>query len=101
MNAKITITVPIEKVHLTIADMLETVSIQLTALAGDAEYISKKVRSEEDILRQLESIDSARKIISLLDANLDDCYSVLTGLVSYKTKTTPSKEKENADNSAE
>ena len=84
MNAKINITVPINKLHFKVSDMLEEVAKELENALIDATAISKAVKLEQDFLSQLENLDSLRKKMTLLDANLEDCYSVINGLVSYK-----------------
>ena len=86
MNAKITITIPIEDVPLKVAKMLYDISTELTELSNTVNGVSNSVMKEEDLMKQLELIDSHRKKMALLDANLDDCYSVLVGLVNYRTK---------------
>ena len=85
MNAKITITVPIEKLNSKVADIIESVASDLDFLSVDVTAISKAIIQENDLLKQLNNIDLARKKLALLDANLEDCYSILSGLVKYKT----------------
>jgi len=86
MNAKITITIPIEKVHLKVANMLEEIASELETSSTDVTSFVKKATSQTDLLTQLTDIDSTRKKLALLDANLEDCYSILSGLVKYKTQ---------------
>ena len=86
MNAKITITVPIDKLHLTVAEMVESVASQLESSAIDLTGISKELINQKNILEQMENLDKIRRTLSLLDANLEDCYSILSGLVKYKTQ---------------
>ena len=86
MNAKITITVPMAKVPARIAGMLNDVSNELESSVIEVGNIAKAVYDHADIMKQIELIDEQRKKLALLDANLDDCYSVLVGLVNYKTK---------------
>jgi hypothetical protein len=86
MNAKVTITIPIEKVHLKVRDMLEEVANESESASIDITAIAKNVLEQKDLLLQLEQIDILRKKLTLLDANLEDCYSILKGLVKYKTK---------------
>jgi len=86
MNAKITITIPIEKVPSKVTQILYDVSTELDELSNAVKEVSKCVIKEDDLMKQLQLIDMHRKKLALLDANLDDCYSVLVGLVNYKTK---------------
>lgn len=86
MNAKITVTVPIEKIHLKVHEILEDTANSLELASVDVTSISKNVLTESDFLYQLEQIDLIRKKLALLDANLEDCYNILNGLVIYKTK---------------
>lgn len=95
MNAKITITIPMDKLNKTVSEMLAGVSLQLESTSIEVLEISKDVLKEEDILKQIKNIDEIRKKMTLLDANLDDCYSILNGLVKYKTSQTG---QENAKN---
>jgi len=97
MNAKMTITVPIQKVHLKIADMLEESAQSLETFSVDVTTISKSVAQQADLLGQLEKIDALRKELSLLDANFEDCYNVLNGLIIYKTKQNDAKQEVKQD----
>ena len=97
MNAKITITVPIQKVHLKIADMLEESAQTLEAFSIDVTAISKSVAQQADVLGQLEKIDALRKELALLDANFEDCYNVLNGLIVYKTQQSETKQEVKQD----
>ena len=75
-----------ERVHVKMSQILDEVSIELNKAADSVDDISKGVFEKNDLLKRLEDIDLCRKKLALLDANLDDCYSVLMGLVNYKTK---------------
>lgn len=98
MNAKITITLPISKIHLKIAEILEEVASEFETTAVDTSSISKDVVEQKDFLLQLEQIDAVRKKLTLLDANLQDCYSVISGLIAHKTSQ---KENQNAEQKLE
>lgn len=98
MNAKITITVPIEKLNIKVSNMLEEIAQELENCSIDVTAVSNAVKSEHDLLLQLETIDSLRKKMALLDANLEDCYSITNGLLNYrsnKLKMINQKEQEN------
>ena len=93
MNAKFTITVPMNMVHKKISEILEDVSRELDTAALDIKASAKETKLQNDLLGQSQKIDEIRKKISLLDANLEDCYNVLIGLINYKTNP---KEENNA-----
>lgn len=86
MNAKLTITVPIEKVHLKVSMILEEIANELELSSIDATSVSKNTIQQTDFLKQLSDIDQIRKKLALLDSNLEDCYSILSGLVRFKTQ---------------
>ena len=86
MNAKITITVPMDKVHLKVSELLETVVHDMEDLQVSISDISMGVSKSDDILKHISELDKCRKQLTLLDANLEDCYSVLFGLTKFKTK---------------
>jgi hypothetical protein len=88
MNAKITITVPVEKLHFKVAEIVEKVASELENTSIDLTGASKQIVNQSDLLKQMEEIDKARKNLALLDANLEDCYSILNGLIKYKTDQT-------------
>ena len=98
MNAKITITLPINKIHLKVGEILEQVASEFETASIDVTSVSKKVLSETDLLAQLEQIDTLRKKLTLLDANLQDCYSIINGLIIHKTS---GKENQNAEQNSE
>jgi|694.fasta_scaffold143795_1 hypothetical protein len=98
MNAKIKITVPIDKVHLKIASILKEVCEELNITAKETAEIAEQTSKSQDLLLQLDKIDKLRKKMALLDSNLEDCYDVIDGLVKYKTNN---KGKEDAKSSAE
>lgn len=85
MNVKIKITVPLDRVPVKISDLLQEVASDLDDLSINVNSVSKDVFEKKDYLLQLEKIDSYRKILSFLDARLEDCYDVLDGLIKYKT----------------
>jgi len=86
MNAKITITVPVERLHLTVAGILGEISRELESLSNDVINTSKDVAAKKDLLNQIELLDDTRQKLTLLDSRLEDCYSILGGLVRYKTQ---------------
>ena len=100
MNAKITITVPMNKLSATVSEMLESVATDMEMSSIDLTGVSKNVLQENDLLKQIEKIDEIRRKIALLDANLEDCYSILGSYIGYKTKI-EEKEEENAQQPAE
>jgi hypothetical protein len=85
MNAKITITVPMDQIHKKLGYMLEDVAGELDNLVIDTTAVSKASYQEDDFLKQMEDIDKLRKKLSLLDANLEDCYNIMSGLILYKS----------------
>lgn len=98
MNAKITITVPMDKVHLKVSEMLDNVVHEIEELQVNISDIGVSIARENDIMHCISEIDRCRKNLSLLDANLEDCYSVLIGLVNFKTKKNEIQNKlENSD----
>lgn len=98
MNVKLTVTVPMEKIHLKIGEMLEDVARELDNTAIDTTSISKSVYQQADFLKQMDEIDKIRKKMALLDANLEDCYNVINGLLVYKTKQKETEISSNASN---
>jgi hypothetical protein len=94
MNAKITVTVPINKAHLKVSEFLEEINESLGEDRKSLEEIIAKVSKNIDTLNAIEQIDSLRKNLAYLDAKLEDCYTVLKALVEYRTK----KEEKNVNN---
>lgn len=86
MNAKITLTVPVEKIHEKVAEILHNVAHDIEQLRDTTSDVANDVANKSDIMKQIEVIDRCRKHLALLDANLEDCYSILLGYVTYKTK---------------
>jgi hypothetical protein len=64
-------------------DVPQIVNNKLREIGGSLEKCGLAVKPElwEDgtILTRLENIDSVRKHLALLDAQLEDCYSILAG----------------------
>jgi hypothetical protein len=82
MNAKMVITVPID-------DIPEEVSKILEKNVDKLSLIKEKTNNccyNQDINLVIEEIDEIRKVLSLVDTNLEDCYSVLLGYSRYKTE---------------
>ena len=52
MNVKLTVTVPMEKIHLKIGEMLEDVAKELDNTAIDTTSISKSIYQQADFLKQ-------------------------------------------------
>jgi arginine deiminase len=86
MNAKITITVPMDQIPKKLCYMFDDVAKELDNTAIDTTAVAKACIQESDFLKQMEEIDKIRKKLSLLDANLEDCYNIISGLVLFKTK---------------
>jgi Mg2+ and Co2+ transporter CorA len=86
MNAKITITVPIEKVNYKVAEIMYDAERQIENLKDELHNIANHVHKNEQLLEQVEKIDRCRKDLMLLDATMEDCYNVLAGLIAYRTK---------------
>jgi YbbR domain-containing protein len=86
MNAKIVLTVPMEKVPHKISELLENVSNDLEDVQIKISDMAVSISREQDLLNQLNKIDKCRKELALLDSTLEDCYSVIIGMINYKTK---------------
>lgn len=79
MNAKMTITVPINQIPKEVNKLLHCLSIKLEAICRDAE----QALSDNDIHNKIIAIDEIRKKLTLLDLNYEDCYNILSGYVKY------------------
>lgn len=85
MNAKMTITVPLDKINVKVAELIEQIANNMEEVQVSLTDISVCLHKEQDIMKQIDNLDKCRKELALLDANIEDCYSVLIGLVNYKT----------------
>ena len=97
MNAKMVITVPMNKVPDEITRILENIVEQLkqiTEKTGNCSY-----NNDHNLV--IEEIDDIRKNLSLVDLNLEDCYTVLLGYVKYQTDMRIKKVEENKQESTD
>lgn len=81
MNAKMVITVPMDKVPDEITRIIENIVERLkniTQQTSDCTY-----NNDHNLV--IEQIDNIRKELALVDLNLEDCYTVLLGYVKYIT----------------
>lgn len=92
MNAKIVITVPLETVPRKVSELLSELSNKLSIQGDLLEYSSRNISSAEDLLKQIENLDNIRKELSLIDNNIEDCYSILKGFITYKYSSQQGKE---------
>lgn len=82
MNAKMVITVPIDKIPLKVTSLLDDINIELHEII---EETSELIKSDNQ-LEKIEKIDEIRKRLSLIDLNYEDCYSVLLGYTKYEAE---------------
>ena len=83
MNAKITLTVPMDKIPQEVHRILNQISKELAGLSED----TKNITCLHDSVKLLSHIEKYRSVLTLLDANYDDCYSVLVGYLKFQTET--------------
>lgn len=82
MNAKVTLTVPMNQIP-------EEIQRQLNVLCGKLQTLSIKTRdivSLEDHVKLLNGIDDIRKDLTVVDANFEDCYSIVIGYLKYQAE---------------
>lgn len=82
MNAKVTLTVPMNQIP-------EEIQRQLNVLCGKLQSLSIKTRdivSLEDHVKLLNGIDDIRKDLTVVDANFEDCYSIVIGYLKYQAE---------------
>jgi hypothetical protein len=72
MNAKISYTVPFEKIPQKISQVLQTTDIDEIHKTLDNFYVNR-----EYIGSTLQEIDSIRKQLATLDLLMEDCYNIL------------------------
>ncbi len=94
MNAKMMITVPINSIPERIRDILSENSNVLNSLSEDLDYCSRDVAAKNDLLYQLEKLDEIRQKLSLVDLNIEDCYSTLKGYISFQYSMEKKEEKQ-------
>lgn len=97
MNAKMTITIPIEDIPQEVSRILENITEKLKKIT---EQTSNLIYSQDHIL-VISEIDDIRKQLTLLDLNYEDCYSVLLGYVKYETDMRIKKVEENKQESTD
>jgi hypothetical protein len=79
MNAKLIITVPIDKIPKEITRLLEDICVEL----NDIYSITKQNVGNKNYLEVLQQIDEVRKKLSQVDITLDDCSNILAGYIKY------------------
>lgn len=79
MNAKITITVPIDQIPKEVDKLLYSLFLKLESICNDA----NRILTDNNINNKISAIDSVRKKLALLDLNYEDCYSILVGYSKY------------------
>lgn len=85
MNTKITLNVPVNKVHTKVGIFLSE-SIEILSESQDnLKCILADVLSKKDLLNQIENIRMLREELFAVDIQLQDCYNILLGLVEYET----------------
>jgi hypothetical protein len=82
MNAKMVITVPIDKIPKEVTRILDDINIELSEIMHE----TSELINSEDQLNKIQKIDEIRKRLSLIDLNYEDCYSVLLGYTKYQTE---------------
>lgn len=82
MNAKMMITVPIDKIPNKVTSLLDDINIELAEIMHDT---SELINSNNQ-LEKIEKIDNIRKRLSLIDLNYEDCYTVLLGYTKYEAE---------------
>lgn len=82
MNAKMVITVPIDKIPLKVTSLLDDINIELHEIIEETSMLIKS----DNQLEKIEKIDEIRKRLSLIDLNYEDCYSVLLGYTKYEAE---------------
>jgi len=87
MNAKITITVPIDDIPQEVSRLLENISERIKVIVDRTTNLTYN----QDYNLVVSEIDDVRKQLSLIDLNYEDCYSVLLGYIKYQTDSRLSK----------
>lgn len=82
MNAKMVITVPIDKIPHKVTSLLDDINIELEQIMNE----TSELINSDDQLKKIEKIDDIRKKLSLIDLNYEDCYNVLLGYTKYQAE---------------
>jgi hypothetical protein len=82
MNAKMVITVPIDKIPQKVTSLLDDINIELQDIIEETSMLINSANQ----LEKIEKIDEIRKRLSLIDLNYEDCYSVLLGYTKYQSE---------------
>jgi hypothetical protein len=82
MNAKMVITVPIDKIPNKVTSLLDDINIELAEIMHD----TTQLMNNNNELERIQKIDNIRKRLSLIDLNYEDCYSVLLGYTKYESE---------------
>lgn len=80
-TAKITLTVPMDKVPREVGRLLDDLTVELEELLT----LTKQCVANENHIYVAETIDSIRKRMNLIDLSYEDCYTILLGYVKHKT----------------
>jgi hypothetical protein len=81
MNAKMTITIPVDDIPQEVSRLLENISEKLKIIVDRTSNLTYN----QDHGLVVSEIDDIRKQLSLIDMNYEDCYSVLLGFIKYQT----------------
>jgi hypothetical protein len=87
MNAKMTITVPIDDIPQEVGRLLENITEKIKTIVDRTSNLTYN----QDYGLVVSEIDDIRKQLSLIDMNYEDCYSVLLGYIKYQTDSRLSK----------
>jgi hypothetical protein len=79
MNAKITLTVPMDKIPREVTRLLDDINIELNEIV----YETSELIKSEDLLNKIKAITELRKRLNAVDLTYDDCYTILVGYVKY------------------
>lgn len=82
MNAKVTLTVPMNQIPAEIQRQLNVLSGKLQSLSTATQLNA----SLQDHVKLLNGIDDIRKDLTVIDANLEDCYSIVIGYLKYQAE---------------
>ena len=79
MNAKMVITVPMERIPKEVKRILNDINNDLTEIIAD----TTQIINSEDYLKMIDKLDILRKKLALLDLSYEDCHGVLQGYVRF------------------
>lgn len=82
MNAKVTFTVPMNQIPAEIQRQLNVLSDKLERLSN----ATRDIVSLQDHVKLLNGIDDIRKDLTVVDANFEDCYSIVIGYLKYQAE---------------